>query len=122
MVSTVLCLRTVSLLWLMSSFWSPLRSANALAATLFTEQGWSDIRSDSDLDFAPLFTKSTTGKSAKFKCSVIYPSVHPSLYGAAREVEVDELRDHLEGVGLHLLQRVRVQPQLSQVRNVRKRK
>ena len=50
MVSTVLCRRTVSLLWLMSSFWSPLRSAKALAATLFTKQGWSDIWSYFDLE------------------------------------------------------------------------
>ena len=58
-----------------------------------------------------------TTKKREIQISVI--SVHSSsLDGAAGEVEVDELWDHLEGVGLHLLQRVRVQPKLTQVRDV----
>ena len=40
------------------------------------------------------------------------------LDAALGEVEADELGDHLEGVGLHLLQRVGVEVQLAEIRDV----
>lgn len=41
-----------------------------------------------------------------------------ALHGAVRDVEGDELRNHLERVCLNLLQGVVVQVEVAQVRNV----
>lgn len=41
-----------------------------------------------------------------------------ALDAAVREVEADQLGDHLEGVGLDLLQRIVVEVQFAEVRDV----